>query len=57
MLEELFGRHAGYIIGSYFAAALVLGWMIGSAVLANRTAQARLKRAQNNTEAGASHEH
>lgn len=53
MLEELFGRHAGFIVGSYFAAALVLGWMIGSAVLANRAAQARLKRAQ----AEATHEH
>ena len=41
-----FGPHSGFILGSYAATALILGWMIVSSVLENRAAQARLRSAE-----------
>lgn len=40
------GQYVGFIAGSYAAAILVLGAMIGGAVLSYRGAKARLARAE-----------
>lgn len=36
------GPHGGYILAAYAVAAIVLGWMIGASLLANRSAARRL---------------
>ena len=40
------GQYFGFIAGSYAAAILVLGAMIGGAILSYRGAKARLARAE-----------
>lgn len=37
-----FGPHGGYIVASYAVTALILGWMLASSLLANRTTAKRL---------------
>lgn len=36
------GPHAAYIIASYAAAGIVIGWMIAASILANRSAARHL---------------
>ncbi|MGL4239641.1 MAG: heme exporter protein CcmD [Beijerinckiaceae bacterium] len=41
-----FGKHAGYIIASYAAAAIVLGALVAQTVVAYRSAKQRLGAAR-----------
>jgi heme exporter protein CcmD len=47
-MSEL-GRHAGYILASYAAAAVVLGVLVAQTVIGYRNAKARLGAARDDS--------